>query len=252
MSKFERGLSLIDVLVGLAVGLLVALAALGTMVSTRLTTSALDDSVRLQQRADDLFQNIGLQVAQAGAIELIDNGANTGQVSFSGAFTGYDPAVTLANGPIFAIHGIEDAGGSTDTLRISNEGKGSRRNCLGHLPNETRIDSEYSVTDGSLRCMGMGTNGPQPLAEGVEAFQVRYGVQTASAGGIETRFFNANEILDWSHIQAVSVCLQLVGETRGNPTSSTLRTDCTGAPLLNDGRIRRVYQRTFSVRNALR
>ena len=251
-----RGLSLTEIMVGLALGLMIALVALNSLVSTRLTASTLDDAVRLQQKAEDIFQNIGQQVMQAGAIHLVNSAEGNGRVMFSGAFTGYDPEKSQSNGRIFAIHGVDaNPQPSSDTLRTSHQDNGFQRDCLGRPPlaalSNIRVDSEYWVNSGRLSCRGNGNLAPQLIADGVEAFKVRYGVQTLSGSIRQYRFHRASEISDWSSIHAVHVCLQLVGDTSGHPPSSQQHPDCDGQVPAPTGRMRRVFLRTFSVRNAL-
>ncbi len=250
-----RGASLTEMMVGLALGLLVLLVALSSLAATQLSTYALLDSVRLQQKAEDLLHNIGTQVAQAGAIQLLDSANNSGQVFFSSAYGGYDPAVTQSQGRRYAVHGVDHPGGGSDTLRVSNEDNRNRRDCLGVLPagrlRSDRIDSQYRVNATSLQCLGNGAPRPQPLADGVEDFQLRYGIRSGTGAATRFAFFDANQLSDWSSIQSVSVCLQLVGESRGHAAPATPLIDCHGQPLDHDGRMRRVYQRSFSVRNAL-
>lgn len=251
------GMTLTDLMIGLALGLLVALAALSTLTSTQLAATALDDSVRLQQRADDAFHLIGVQVTQAGAIRLSDSKTNSAQVTFSSAFQGFAPGVTNApsNGQIVSIYGLENTQNGSDTLRLTNQHNGNRRDCLGYLPQNsdpsTQIRSEFTVSANWLRCKGRVSGGGQPLAEGVKDFQVRYGVQTATALGPQFRFLDANQVSDWSNIQAVSVCLELAGESAGHPAPTIPLVGCRQQSLSANGHLRRVYRRIFSVRNAL-
>jgi type IV pilus assembly protein PilW len=102
-----------------------------------------------------------------------------------------------------------------------------------------------------LNCLGATAAGAQPIADGVEDFQVTYGVQTVAGAALQYRFYTANQILDWTNIQAVTVCLQLVGDNRGNPQPGLVVTGCRGQTVTNDGLLRKVYRRTYSLRNAL-
>jgi type IV pilus assembly protein PilW len=49
----------------------------------------------------------------------------------------------------------------------------------------------------------------------------------------------------------VSICLQLAGDTQGNPRVDAAFKGCRDQNIANDGKIRRLFRRTFSIRNAL-
>jgi type IV pilus assembly protein PilW len=241
---------LIELMVGLTIGLLVVIAAIGSLVFTQVTSSVVDDSSRLQQKADAIFRNIGFHVAQAGAFNLIAaDGLATGKVQFSPSYTGF-------NASLHHFQGQEGATSSApDTLRVSYENDGNSRDCLGYSPavaTVANVDNEFSLSGTDLRCKGATGANPEPIADGVEDFQVLYGVQTGLPGAEQYKFSAAGAVADWANVQAVRVCLQLRGDTKGNPQPGLALKGCTGVdPLPNDGYLRRVYWRTLSSRNAL-
>lgn len=261
-SKFkrQRGVSLVELMVGITIGLLVVVAALGSLVFTQATSSVVGDSARLQQNADNIFRILGFNLQKAGAIVLNANPADPSRVVFSDLFTGFDRAVTGATAAqIFSVHGIEGAGNAPDTLRLSYQDDGLDRDCLGNRPDAAqvgiRVDNTFTadLTTNELNCLGAQvTVGAQPIAGGIEDFQVTYGVQTLNAAGaLQYRFYAADVVPDWSNIQAVNICIQLVGEIQGNPQPGLVVTGCRGQNVANDGLLRKVYQRNYSLRNAL-
>ena len=68
----QRGVSLIELLIGLVIGLLVVVAAMGSLVYTRASSLLIGDSTRLQQEAATAFRIIGGVARQAGARHLED------------------------------------------------------------------------------------------------------------------------------------------------------------------------------------
>ena len=66
----QRGFSLVELMVGLTIGLFVVLAAVGSLVYTQATATIVGDSARIQQTADSVFRNLGFHVAQAGALSI--------------------------------------------------------------------------------------------------------------------------------------------------------------------------------------
>ena len=55
----QRGLSLIELLVGIAISLLIIAVALGAIVASRSITGSVDDSGQLQQQASHIFRVMG-------------------------------------------------------------------------------------------------------------------------------------------------------------------------------------------------
>ena len=245
-SCLQRGFSLVELMVGLTIGLLVVLAAIGSMVFTQATSRVVGDASRLQQKADAIFRNIGHHVAQAGAYELVA-GAD-GQVSFSSSYSGFNTG-TPNPGQIFNIHGLDGSNNAPDTLRVSYENAASH-DCLGVPvpPATTNVDNAFYVSGSDLLCKGADGATALPLADGVEDFQVRYAVLT---GADQFRLFDAGTVPDWTTIQAVQICLQIAGDNQGNPQPGLVMKGCRGQTLENTGKLRRVFVRTFSLRNAL-
>lgn len=250
----QAGFSLVELMVGITVGLLVVVAAIGSLAFTQASSTVVVDSAGLQQKADAIFRNIAFHVEQAGANNAVPSGGDPAKIIFSPLFTGFDPAITLVPG--LAVHGQEGASNAPDTLRVSyqDDGTGNFRDCMGNLtdaPN-IRVDNQFSVDNGNLMCKGADAKvAAQSIADGVEDFQVTYGVRTAPAGGVlRYQYFPAAPALDWKYVHAVSICLQLAGETQGNPRVGDAFIGCRGQNIANDGKIRRLFRRTFNVRNA--
>lgn len=276
----QRGVSLVELLIGITLGLLIVVAALGTLAYTQVTSTTVGDSALLQQKATSAFRTIGFQLRQAGGIEVTAS-PGTGALSFSTAWPGYGGAGFVA------VTGTNGGGPlGTDTLGISYEDNGATRDCLGNLPIATagqRVDSLFSVVlvggAGMLQCTDSNGN-TQILIDGVEDFQVTYGsriVQTPAVAavlgplGVPTRaprqpeatlyqeFPNANAAAAFGvasvippAAQSVTVCLQLRGGIRTDapPPAGAPVQGCTN-PLPNDGFIRRVYRNTYGLRTTL-
>lgn len=273
--KRQMGASLMELMVGITIGLLVVLAALGSLVYTHVSSTTMVDATRLQQKADLAFRIISFQTSQAGAMELNKTNStslNAGSVTLSADYTGFDPSVTNLTTIIASVHGVDEDGTNgvnKDILRISHQDNGTAtvtstvRDCLGQTTATAttgiRVDNEFTYRPaagggGDLRCKGAAAVATaQPILDGVEDFQVTYGVLTITAAGVPNfRYFTAATVTDWSNIQTVNICLQLRGDSRGNPRPGfTAITPCGTVADTNDGYLRRVYRRTFSLRNAL-
>lgn len=277
--KRQMGASIMELMVGVTIGLLVVLAALGSLVYTHVSSKTMVDATRLQQKADAAFRLISFQTLRAGALELNTNSSSVdpGTVTLSTDFTGFNPTVTNLGPVVASVHGFNGSGGTQDILRISYQdngvirttgtaGLGTARDCLGQSTADAtrgiRVDNTFTYLPaagggGDLQCQGSAAGATlQPIVDGVEDFQVTYGVRTVTAAGAENfQYLTADNVTDWSNIQTVNICLQLRGDTRGNPRqgwTTANRIPVCGTVLdTNDGFLRRVYRRTFSLRNAL-
>lgn len=264
----QGGFSLVELMVGLTIGLLVVLAAIGSLVFTQVTSAVVDDGSRLQQKADAVFRNIGYHIAQAGSFELVgvpavaSSSPELPRVVFSSSYTGFNTSPT---GSVYHIHGLE---GATDTLGVSYQKapdptaptdttKTRSHDCLGNKPSGAmaNVDSKFYVntTTKDLMCLGAGNTTAQSIADGIEDFQVWYGVRaTNNPATAQYRYFDAGSVTDWTRIQSVRICLHTVGDNKGNPQSGLSFTGCQSDTITpTDGLLHRVYWRTFSLRNAL-
>lgn len=251
-------MSLVELMVAMTLGLLIVLAGLIVLSESQVSTAGVSDATRLQIRADGIFRNLSVHLAQGGAVELVD--ASPGRVVFSDEFTGFDPSASGLGGAAFLhVHGIEGSGtGGTDTLRISYEDDGRARDCLGNRTSNpqgsgaSRVDNQYWLQGGRLMCQGSDGSSPQPIAEGVEDFQLTFTVRTgtASNGTYRTYAPSAVPAGAWPQVAAVTVCLRLAGEMANLPQDGSVA-GCDGSAVAADGRLRRVLSRTFAIRNAL-
>jgi type IV pilus assembly protein PilW len=267
--RYQQGASLIELMVGITVGLLVVLAAVGTLMFTSVSSSATSDVTRLQQKTEIFFRTLRFQLEQAGAM-TIEAPTSTNEVQFSSSYMGLPAsdgsvhATGLASNTFTSVHGTNGSGPGTDILRVSYQDDGNGRDCLGNTPPSTdtnvRILNTYSVnsTSNELLCEGgQTTAGPQAIIDGVEDFQVLYGIKNYPNDTLLTpstytyQFLRADQVTQWELVSTVSICIQLRGDNTNHPTVGTLPLGCNGAPMANDSRLHRAYTRTFSLRNTL-
>jgi type IV pilus assembly protein PilW len=247
------------------------LAAIGSLVFTQATSAVVDDSSRLQQKADAVFRNIGYHIAQAGSFELIgvpaaaSSSPELPRVVFSSLYTGFNTSPT---GSVYNIYGLQGTSNATDSVGVSYEKapdpaaptdttKTRSHDCLGNKPAgaNANVDSKFYVntTTKDLMCLGVGNTTAQSIADGIEDFQVWYGVRTTNdPSTAQYRYYDAGTVPDWTRIQSVRICLHTVGDNRGNPQSGLSFVGCHSDTITpTDGLLHRVFWRTFSLRNAL-
>lgn len=229
----QRGVGLVELLVALAMGLLISVAAIGTMAHSRATATVLGEAMRLHQDAATAMRIIEHQVRQAGARRLVEVAGGTVE------FHAVDP-----DGMPALVDGTQGSGAAPDTLRSGLDADPSidARDCLGKPPIGDRIQNRFEVVEGNLRCLGSGGKDPLPLIEGVEDLQVRYAVRVGD--GVQYVPVPAN----WSLVQGVMVCLRMVSPARST-VASTL-TGCQDEAVPDDGRMRRVLVRVINLRNS--
>ncbi|MFT3717933.1 PilW family protein [Pseudorhodoferax sp.] len=244
-SDAQRGVMLLELVTALAIGMMVTLAAFGTLAFMQASAGLQGDAFRLQQRVEVALLTIGEQLQPAGAIELVETPQGT--VRFSTAFDGYA-------GSGHSVQGEEGAGGRPDVLAVSREDDGEARDCLGNRPDASRtgvrIDSRFTLSGDTLRCLGAhAATGSQVVADGVEDFQVHYGLRTPSDPAAPFHFVAADAVAGrWQDVGAIQVCLQVRGDGR-HPQAATVR-NCRGLETPADGRLRQVAHATFALRNA--
>lgn len=253
--RFQAGLSIIELLVAITIGLIVIGAAIGTLILSRGVSGTVSESSLLQQQGSLALRVIGLQLRQAGSIELETPLGATGVV-FSSAFDGF-------NGGGQVITGADGAGGGPDTLSVSNQPSSTSerqaRDCLGNTIATTlnRIDSTFTIATSSLsgrqelRCLGTSTAvGANAIVENAVDFQIWYRVQTAAGGGSVVQRMTATQVNAaslWSNVTAVEVCLDLQSDQANFPESGSYL-DCGGASKARNGRLHMVFRNVFDLR----
>ncbi|MGZ5201149.1 MAG: PilW family protein [Telluria sp.] len=203
----QAGLTLVELLVALAIGLVV-LAGAGTIfASANADQAAQSDEAAAEEGGRYALEVIGRAVRQAGYVDWSSEaGANNGRPpplagldaqSLDKASEGItNPLAPALNGSdVLAVH-FEGAGKAPS-------GDGSVLNCAGFaVPAHQEGWSIFYVargTDGSgeLRCKyrGKGSWSADAVVPGVDGFQVLYGLDTDEpADGVPNRYVNASTI----------------------------------------------------------
>ena len=226
--KFQAGLTLIELMIGLAVGLLVVAVATVSLLGSRSVTGAVSDISGIQQQAAYVMRTFGTQLRQAGSLYL-DLGLDAdgeGEITSATAFQlrgNSEQAITEAEGT--GAITIQYTGYEEPTF--ANAGPISR-NCLGapgSIPagTTTSIESIFTLNGTDLRC------NDQPIAQNVAAFQVRYLLQGTDQDDPTMLYTNSAGVADWNRVQGVEVCLVLFGTERIDvPAGGVSYTGCDG------------------------
>jgi len=240
-----HGFALLELVFGMAIGLLVVVAALGSLAAMQHSSKQVHDHLQLQHTSDSIFQTIADQVGHAGATHLR-------MVPEHPALVRMD----TGNQHIPRIHGTRGGNGA-DAFTTSHHLKVGVRNCLGQLqkmpPSPQTTGSRFYHRGSRLLCHANGIAVPLTLAYNVRDFQVRYVEQTPSGTDMQWQLRTADTVVHWNRIAAVSVCLQLVGHLPSpkRQAHTTPLRDCNARPMAleNDGRAHWVRTRVFAVQN---
>lgn len=216
----QRGLSLLELMVGLVIGLLVVGAAIGGLMASRGISGTVTDASSIQQQASYAMRVIGQQVRQAGSLYLEANP---------------DPKYQDTGDEVYLMMPDADAfshDNNSFTVGFSADAGGHSRDCLGNKSSGTVnefISSTFSFDSSQhvLHCKGSDGGTKQPIIGNVADFQVRYLAQTQPSSG-EPRVRYVKDLATLKpgeQVQALEVCLTLFGhEPIDMPSDSTYST----------------------------
>ncbi len=207
------GLTLIELMISLALGLFVVMSASLLLLTSKSSYQVQDESSRLQETGRYALELIALSARQAGYENWeADTGAVANDPTASASVQGLD-AHTLKGGDEGITNAIPTTVNGSDVLalRFIGSGKGTIADgtvlkCAGFavpLPIDFERDRGWSIfyvdTDAGgepeLRCKFRGKSAwnSEAVARGVESFQVLYGVDT-DMDEVPNRFLSAQEI----------------------------------------------------------
>ena len=256
--KFQAGLTLIELMIGLAVGLLVVAVATVSLLGSRSVTGAVSDISGIQQQAAYVMRTFGTQLRQAGSLYL-DLGLDAdgkGEITSATAFQlrgNSEQAITEDSKKTPTKYIVQYTGYEEPTF--ANAGPISR-NCLGapgSIPAGTTasIESIFTLNGTDLRC------NDQPIAQNVAAFQVRYLLQGTDQDDPTMLYTNSAGVADWNRVQGVEVCLVLFGTERIDLPEGASYTGCDGSTAVNittlaaprTNRMHYVFRNVFQLRS---
>ncbi|MEZ5629794.1 MAG: PilW family protein [Burkholderiaceae bacterium] len=268
----QRGVTLIELMIGIAIGLVVVAVATIALMASRGVSGTVSDASDIQQQASYAMRVIGQQLRQGGSLYLNLNSSGaatanilTAPVAFETKVAGsamqeFDPATDTLSGTNNTL--TVGYRRYQDLVFTSTSPQSLVRNCIGSegAAADQRLESAFSVNGTELRCAGNGS-AAQPVVENVANFQVRYALQdtTSVLGSPQIKYAAASEVgtTDWPKVQGVEVCLVLFGTEPIDMPVGTSYTDCDGTTqvdmtTLTGARTKRmhlVFRNVFQVRS---
>lgn len=277
----QRGVTLIELMVGLAIGLLVVAVAMGALMVSRGVSGTVSDASGIQQQGAHILRTFGQQLRQAGSLYLNPDPTGSASTDVLSAVVFEIKAEAHDGGNSF---GQQDTiVGGVDTLTLgfrryqdnvffADNATSSvigtdflARNCVGAPGNtstDQRIESIFTFADNNLQCGGNGA-AAQPIAQNVAQFQVTYLVQTVAGGtGTTVQYLKGSDMPaaaddpTWRRVQGVQVCLVLYGSESIDMPAGSSYTDCAdnnvdmttlASPRKN--RMHLLFRNTFQLRS---
>ena len=254
-SPRQSGVTLIELMVGLAIGLLVVAVAMGALMVSRGISGTVSDASGIQQQGAYILRVVSQQLRQTGSLYLNPDpvGGNSTDVLSPVAFE--IKADAVGSGNSFVQEESLSGAGTTvttafkryqDNVFVADNATSSTigtdflaRNCVGAPGNSStdqRVESTFAFdsTKNELQCGGNGT-AAQPIAQNVAQFQVTYMVQTTDAAGNTTvQYVKGSDMPaaatdpTWRRVQGVQVCLVLYGSEPVDMPAGSSYTDCAG------------------------
>jgi type IV pilus assembly protein PilW len=289
-ARRQRGLTLIELMVSLVIGLAVIGALLAAYMVSFRSSAHNDAMVQITEDATMALNIIRSQASMAGYSNVTDVDM-AGQRLIGRGFE--KTPVFGCNGSNFAsYHGIVNAAACTgtstsDTLEVAYEandsawgagsanaildGTGKPVDCLGNALDKTALgfylaDSKFYVSGNKLYCEGPGTAGAAPLVDNIEKLSIKYGLSGSSGGASPTQIAMyssapgaAPNVDPWTRVMSISICVVVRSAvpvidkpvgTAKNALASYV--DCAGNTAFSaDGYLRRSFSTTVLLQNRI-
>lgn len=239
----QRGLTLVELMVAMTLGLLILLAVSSIYLGSRQTFRMQEDNARLQETGRYALEVMGRSIRQAGFWNMPIN-----PVATATAFGG--TPITGANG----------AAGAPDTVTVQFDGLIGDRDCEGTVLAANAVIAEaYSLSGSNLVCDGNDAlAAASPLVSDIEDVQILYGIDTNKDQSADRYMATP---ANWAQVVSARVCVQARSANSVNNAPQTflncagaLGTAATAAAAFTaagagDLRLRRTFVATYNLRN---
>lgn len=256
-SHAARGFTLIELMVGMVIGMLLLLVVSAIFLSQRLTYRTQSDLDEIQENARSIGQLLQREARQAGFNDV------TVLTNFGGAQVvdaANDGGLNASDSLIFRYFGFSAPGAGAGAA------DGTIVDCAGNVvDNATLRTDTFTIANDAQNQPWLQCNGT-PLFPGVEYFQVLVGEDTDGDLAINRYVGPGLATMPNARALLVSVVLRGAGTNHANPVSPTVNHFGTGYAPANvapandagsvvtppaDGRLRKQFTYYIAVRNRL-
>jgi type IV pilus assembly protein PilW len=239
----QRGVTLIELMVGLVIGLMVVAAAMAALMVSRSISGTVSDASGIQQQAAYAMRSIGGQLRQAGSLFLNPEDPITGTSTDPLSAVVFETDAIPTDNTILAfkqentIKSDSSTGDITiafrrykDAVYSGSTATALARNCVGGPADNSKDEAIQSIfsfnsSKNELHCGGNGEIS-QPIMQNVAQFQVTYAEQIFDPAGTTVKYVDAAGVTDWRSVQGVQVCMVLYGNESINMPSGSEYTGC--------------------------
>lgn len=238
----QLGLTLVEMMVAMTLGLLILLAISSIYIGSRQTYRMQDDNARLQETGRYAIEVLGRSIRQAGFWNMPISPVATA-TGFSGT----------------AVNGVNNTSPTSDRITVQYDGLAGDRDCEGTVLGANAVVTEQYRRNGTnLVCDGVDANTTfSPLVSDIEDVQILYGIDT-NADQSADRYVAAPG--NWNQVVSARVCVQASSANSVNNAPQRFLNcggalgTATGAAAFttagaNDLRLRRTFIATYNLRN---
>ena len=241
LRRYQDGVTLVEVMISLAIGLFMIVVIAATFLQSRDTFRANSNLGRIQETGRFALEAMAQSIRQAGF-----SGVNR-----NNTFTGV--ALVATNGT--PASGSNPAGSDSITVSYADT-----VDCAGQTVAGGLLQNTYSLDSGTGRLMCQGNGGAAGsaavvLADDVQEFQLTYGIDLATVGtanrpSAATMITSAPTVAQLAKAVFVRTCVLVRSRELGVTPTAQRYTDCGGsATLATDTRLRQRFVLTVLLRN---
>lgn len=243
----QRGLSLVESLVGVALTLALIAGVAQVLLSTQLNTRSQNDRSSMDEAGRFTVEYLSRAGQRAGFMINPDDSAADVFLEVSGSFP--------KGAAVFGTDGT----GTGPTLRLRYQGLNDQP--LTHCQNSAadqqgQVYTEtWFVSANQLQCTLTPPSGipgtPEALMDNVEAIQILYGEDT-DADQYPNVYRTASNVTDWTNVRSLRVTLRMVSTLDNLTEAPQAYLDFSGTSVTpTDRRLRRNVFTTVALRNRL-
>ena len=204
----QQGLSLVELLIAMALGLMLTVGALQMMLSSQTMFSTTDSLSRIQENGRFALEFISKSVRMAGYDSDEEGNLFLDANTLNGAGTNSDQFAVLLN-PNDDEDCLGNAVGANDIIA-----------------NVYFINVQNQISSLYCRSLNSVTNNwysaAQPLVDGVENMQVLYGLADENENYRVTKYVPEDDVINWARIGTLKISLLINnGQVNGNSDNLT-------------------------------
>ena len=249
--RAQGGLTLIELMVAMTIGLILMGVAMNVFMSTRETHRVVNNLARLQENGRFAIDQISQIVRMTGY-----QGNSASQWVMG--------PLTQATSGINRLVGTDNDTNGSDTISVTYRGTADTfiKDCHGiDVGAADTVINQYAVSANNELTCGVSKNGAAVqtlvVVDGVEALHVMYGIDSDNDDAAD-QYVTAPNVADMEDVVSVRVALLLMtldaGLVNQNDIATYTLLDETvydGATPANDRRMRRIVSGTVALRNHL-